>query len=363
MVNNKSFQISKKKNEIIDNFLLANKNCILTIDTRTVWPANVSQIEAYFSDIYSKIFFEKFKNNPKEFEKALNTLRMFTIHNMLHHSKVAGLKVLKKFENYPITQKEMVDFIVFMLNVAKKKSKGKLFCLNEDYKILDNKEINKINENLIWTKSSDLTTKKEIGNLIVSLDSLIWSLYFDPYRSAGSEIHGPYLVDNYYILIRDYFDLNPKEIWPIKNKYLSVKMYLKYPKDIGIKINFIDQVNSSKPLGKELISFSVLVDGKNVVSSSEINFLFKYFSILTESQSQKVNKLIPLEIIKKGAEIYYYSNRDFFKYYKEDWRPSREVYDRIDSWGLKFWNQYKNSEKVSINFFMKLFDPRNDFIE
>jgi len=143
MINNKSFKISKKKNEIIDNFLLANKNCISTIDIRTVWPANVSQIEAYFSDIFSKIFFEKFKNNPKEFEKALDTLRMFAIHNMLHHSKIAGLKVLKKFENYPITQKEIVDFIVFMLNVAKKKSKGKMFCLNEDYRILDNKEIKK----------------------------------------------------------------------------------------------------------------------------------------------------------------------------------------------------------------------------
>ena len=208
-----------------------------------------------------------------------------------------------------------------------------------------------------------LTIKKEIGNLIVSLDSLIWSLYFDPYRSAGSEIHGPYLVGNYYILIRDYFDLNPQEIWPIKNKYSSIKMYLKYPKDTGIKINFIDQVNSAKPLGKELVSFSILVDGKKITSLEDINSLCSYFSILTEHQSKKVNQLTPQEIIKKGAQIYYYSNRNFFNYYKEDWRPSKEVFDRIDDWGLKFWNQYKNSEKVSVNFFMKLFDPRNDFIE
>jgi len=194
------------------------------------------------------------------------------------------------------------------------------------------------------------------------LDSLIWSLYFDPYRSAGSEIHGPYLVGNYYILIRDYFDLNPKEIWPIKNRYSSVKMYLKYPKDIGIKINFIDQVYSSEPLGKELIYFSMLVNGKNVTSLSEINSLFKYFSVLVENQSRKINKLTPLEIIKRGAEIYYYASKDFFKYYKEDWRPSQEVYNRIDNWGLKFWDQYKGSEKVPINFFIKLFDPRNDFI-
>ena len=363
MFNGKLFRTSKRKNEIINNFLLANKNCISTMDTRTVWPANVSQIEACFSDIYSKIFFEKFKSDPKEFEKALNTLRVFAIHNMLHHSKVAGLKVLKKFEDYSITQKEIVDFIVFMLNVASKRLKGKPFCLNGDYRILDNKEIKEINKNLIWTKSSDLAIKKEVGNLVVSLDSLIWSLYFDPYRSAGSEIHGPYSVGNYYILIRDYFDLNPQEIWPIKNKHSSVRMYLKYPKDVGIKINFIDQVNSFKSLGKELISFSILVDDKNIVSLSKINSLFKYFSVLTKDQSQKVNKLSPSEIITKGAEIYYYASKDFFKYYQEDWRPSQEVYNRIDNLGLKFWNQYKNSEKVSADFFMKLFDPRNDFIE
>ena len=312
MTDNKSFKISKKKNEIIDNFLLANKNCISTIDTRTIWPANVSQIEAYFSDIFSKIFFEKYNKNPKKFEKALNSLRMFALHNMLHHSKIAGLKVLKKFENYPITQKEIVDFVVFILDVIKKKSKGKMFCLDENYKILDNKEIKEISKKLSWTKSLNPETKRAVGNLIVSLDSLIWSLYFDPYRSAGSEVHGPYLVGDYYILIRDYFDLNPQEIWPIKNKYSSAKMYLKYPKDTDIRINFIDQVNSSKPLGKELISFSILIDGKNIASLEKINSLFMYFSVLTENQSRKVNQLTPREIIKKGAEIYYYSNRDFF---------------------------------------------------
>ena len=354
------------KDNIIDKFLLAIKQTYSDMDiSRTSWPAAAPQIESYFSDIIAVTIFKKFKENPKKCEKALNTLSVFTLYASLYHTEIIGLKVSRIFENYPASKKDIIDFTLFIFNIIKKRIQGELFCLDQTHKILPKKEIKKLEKKLKWTKVKNQAIKKEISILTVSLESLIWSLYFDSFTCAGCERQGPYFTNhNKIILIRDYLNLDPKEIWPIKNKYQSIKMYLQYPQNTGVELDYANHIKSFKPLRDELISFSIITDKEQITTASEINSLSKYFSRLAKNQAKRVNELSPLEIIKKGAEIYYYRYKNFFDYYKEDWRPPQQVYNRIDNLKLKWWNYYKKDkrEKKSPAYYVKLFDPRNNFI-
>lgn len=350
----------------LNKFLLAVRRSYSDMDAaRTPWPANASQIEAYFSDIIATAIFDKFKKDPVKCKKALSALTLFILYASLYHTEIVGLKVGKIFEGYPANQKDILDFTLFIFNVIRSKTQDDIFCLNGSHKVLTKKEIKEIEKTQEWTEAKDQKIKKEISNLIISLESSVWALYFDSFSCAGKEIHGSYqTADKNIVLIRDYFNLDPKEIWSVKGKYQSVRICLKYPKKAGIKLDYANHIKSTKPLLNELVSFSILVDGKQVAALFEIHSLFRYFSRLAKKQAERVNALPPLEILKKGAEIYYYRYKKFFEYYGEDWQPPQRVYNRINSLKLKWWKRYENKKgkKFSPNHYVKLFDPRNDFI-
>jgi len=357
-------KLKNKEKELLKKFLLAIKDCFSTMEESTFWPANAAQIEAYFSDIIALNLFKRFKENPKEFKRALSTLRAFTLYASLYHTEIVGLKTAKLYSGYPKTQRDILDFVFSFFDVIESKVKGEVFCLDGTHRILTQKEIKKIEREKKWIKANN-AIKREIANLIVSLENLTWALYFDPFPCAGREIHGPYFLgEGKVMLIRDYFNLNPKEIWKIKNKYPSVKMYLIYPKEVNIKLNYANQVKSSQSLKDALISFSIEVNQKQITNLSQISRLFKYFCLLGGKQAEKVNKLSSLEILRKGAEIYYYRYKNFFEYYGEDWHPPAEVYERINKLKLKWWNIFKSDvrKKKPPQFYVKLFDPRNNFI-
>ncbi len=365
MIEKQSYKISKKQNENINKFILAVRKAFSTMDNRTILPANGPQLESYFADIIAINMFKKFKNNPNKFQKALNKINTFTLYTSLCNAEISGLKVKKEYDDFPVTQ-DIIDFYLFFFDILEKKVGADIFCLNDKHRILSKRQIEKIRMDLLQIGPGDLEIKKEIAKLILATESLVWILYYDLFPCAGSERHGPYTVEKEnVILVRDYFNLNPNEIWPINNKYSSIRIILKYPKNTNIKINFNNQIKSSKSLRDELISFSIYVDKKRVTSLPEIRLLFQYLSGLVEEQAKRVNLLPPLEIIKKGAEIYYYRYKNLYKDYKEDWRPPRQIYNRIDGFRLRFWNYYKDNKnkKKPASYYAKIVDPRNDFIE
>lgn len=354
------------RNDILNNFFDGIKLAFSNMDvSRTAWPANAQQIEAYFSDIISITIFNKFKENPEKCRQALKQLGAFTLYASLYHTEIVGLKVGKIFEHYPKTRKDILDFVFFLFEIIEEKIQNKLFCLDKKHQILTENQVIKIEKNLKIIKFNNPKIKKEISILIISLENLIWALYFDLFSCAGNEKHGHYsITDDNVILVREYFNLNPREIWNIKNKYKSVKIYLKYPKNTNIQLDCANHINYSNSLQNKLISFSILVDGKQIKTISEIRFLSKYFLSLAEKQVRIINKLPPLKIIKKGAEIYYYRYKDFFNFYNENWRPPQQVYDRINNLKLKWWDYYKKdkNDKKTPEYYIKLFNPKNNFI-
>lgn len=327
------------------------------------WPATAGQLDSSFIIDIAYDIFRKFKENPQKCKEALLKLRAFNLYAGLYHSEILGLKIIKKLKIYSITQKEIMDFASFFFDVIQEKIKGEIFCLDGSHKVLSQSEVRKLNKGISWTKVKNLGIKRAIGDLIVSSESLIWALYFDAFPDAGAEKHGPYSIKDGILIVREYYDLNPKEIWKINNKYPKLTMYLKYSKNTNISFSYANQLSNKEPIYDKLISFSIKINGKKLSKKSELNSLSNYYSKLTQKQALKVNKLSPIKIMEKGAEIYYYRLKGFFKYYGEDWRPPTEVYSFIKNRGLEFWKRYKSYgyQKFPGKYHRKLFDPRNYF--
>lgn len=350
---------TKYKKQIIQKFVKAMKRAFQGLGCNRLWPAEAAQIQAYFNSFLATWFFEKYKENPKKFREGLKKLQANHLYSLLYDVVVVGLKVAKRFENYPINQKEIVDFVTFIASVAYEKIRNDIFCVEGTNKILSKDEVTNIIKNTKWIKTNK-EISKEVAKLSIAADSLDWSLYFDAHPIGGMVTHGPYRCKDGMLIIKDWFDLNPPS-WAVENKHPKLLMYLIYRPIKDLRFDIMNHFTTKQNMPKKLVKFSV-VRGKKIMNAEQIKKLTSYYNRLTLKQTQYVNSLKPLDIIVKGTEICYYAYKIFFDYYKMNWRPPKKVYINIKQQRLKYWNRYKFKPSLVAPQNTTQFDPRDSFI-
>jgi len=356
---------SRRKN--LDKFLKAVEihfSDWTSTEVQRLWPANGAQLDSYFGVDSALTIFQKWKENPQLCRKALLKLTAFNLIASLYHNEIIGLKVARARKLYPLSAKEILNFVLFFIGVLQEKMKGELFALDGTHKILPVAEARRLNQDIPWVRVNSSQTQRTISKLIVSLESYVWSLFFDVFPDAGVEKHGPYRIRDGILVLREYEHLDPQELWRFRSRYSKVHLFLKYSKDAHIAFSFGNQIASKQSVRDKLIAFAINVDGRFVTTPFHINTLVDYFVALTEKQAKNVQRLSPIEIITKGAEIYYFRLKEFFQYYHQDWRPPEAVYAFIKKTGLKFWNRFKTygPKKRPGSYWRKLFDPRNLYL-
>lgn len=115
----------------------------------------------------------------------------------------------------------------------------------------------------------------------------------------------------------------------------------------------------------KLRAFRIELDNKILNSIKDVVELSGYLDKLREKHTQYINSLKPMQIIGKGAEIVSYLYKGLWDYYGEDWRSEREMVERIDKDGFRYWNLYgslKEKGEENVDYYRKLYDIRNDFV-
>lgn len=331
--------------EKIEKFLQAIQAAFSGMGDTKYWPANPPQIEVYFDDILAISIFEKFKEDRGKFERALGRVEPEILKTILYSGGgITGLKVARrKYEGYKLSTEELKDFIVCILDSIAARRRGDEFCLEGKNLVWGPKEAEEVVKETSWESAKSLGLKRAIAGLNVTAESLTWALFFDIYRSAGMRIHGPYQIQEGILLCRDFCNLNPP-VWNLQNRYPELKAYLIYERDVKINIDFVNHPIYKTPIADRLKSYSI-ISKSPLKTLKEIEELKEYYSQLRQRQAVHIEALNPLEIVRKGAEIHYFMLKDFFKFYGEDWRPPKEVYERIDRMGLKYWKRYKYSKR------------------
>lgn len=347
--------------EKIERLLAAVETTHSGMDPNEFWPATSAQIEAYFDDILAVSIFKKFKKDKGKFKKALARVEPEILKTLLcSGGGIIGLKVARRFENYPLSTEEFKDFVVCILDSIAERRKDDEFCLAGTNLALSQEEVGELARKTTWKKAEGSGIKKAIAGLNVTAESLTWAIFYDIYRNAGMLIHGPYETSKGILLCRDFFDLNPP-IWKLKNKYPKLKIYLIYEDGVEISIDFVNHQTYKAPIVNRLKFYSVTAD-KTFATLREVEKLDDYYSGLRKKQVETVESLKPLDVVKKGTEIHYYMLKDFFTFYGEGWEPPRKVYERIEKFGLKYWKRYGKPRVYGEFWAKKLYDPRNDFV-
>ncbi len=348
------------KDERIDRLLDTLEVAQEGMDGTTFWPCHPAQIEAYFSHFFALDLLDKFKEDKRKFERGLKMVKIGVLRQLFYSFAIVGLKVANKFEGYKIPTRDIVDFTVCILDVVKNQTQGDEYCLDGKNLLLGKFEAEKIVEMSGWQKPENLEKKKILAHLTVGAEALVWSLFYDFLRQGGVEVHGPYETSKGMLLIRDFYDLDPP-VWKTNNKYPQLKMHLLYQFPIDIKIDFANHLVYKKAILEKLKGFLVVSNNK-VISIEEIKKIDEYYAKLREKQVKSVESLPPLEMVRKGVEIFYYLMKDFFDFYNQDWHPPEEVYNNIKKVGLKYWERYKPTKREGPSVFRKLYDPRIEWV-
>jgi len=319
-------------------------------DSGTFWPGGGGQIGSSFIAIDALTFHNQLLDLKKT-KTAREVADYFYNPSIIRYVAVGnfiiGLKVLVR--DNKITLDLAKESLTFLFDILDAKMNSDPFCMSGKNDWYNKEQIDSLIKELTFEKVGE-AEQKLVSRLVIALNSLVWSFYYDIYVESGFEFHGPYPVTyagkQYSLLIRDYHNLRPIELWDFAKKFdiKSVRVYLLYS-GVNISLDYFMHEISDKTLRTNLESCSIEVTD----SSGKTRFISVMDSLNIAESAEKiafdqvsfVNKLETIEKIKKGAMVCYYQLKNFRETLGVDWKPSKEVFDDIDAKGLDRWEKFK----------------------
>ncbi|MBU0467148.1 MAG: hypothetical protein KJ718_05925 [Nanoarchaeota archaeon] len=352
----------------IEDFLKAIESGFSGLNPKTFWPLNAGQIDSYFDvdealDMYYRLVKLKEKFNIKEISDLMpppDVIRIF-----LQHNAIVGLKESKELGIDDVSIKGRVDYILFLFDILKQKVRNYIFCGDGKNLILSQEEVEEILQKSGWNKPVDEKEKKKVAFLNAMGNNLAYTLFYDTFVTGGFYIHGAYDARDIFgegavLVVRDYHDLNPTEIWPdLEMPFSEMKIFVVY-KDLYFKLDFMNHPITIDTVSDKLIAYKVFIDDKEIKIDS-VDEVIGVLSRLASNQSKKINSLSDLDKVRKAAEISYYLFRNLGKYIGDDWEPPKMIEETIDKFGEKFIEEFRYKEIPDMRHWRRLFDPRDDY--
>lgn len=237
-------------------------------------------------------------------------------------------------------------------------------------------EIKEIIKNTKWITRKE--QYKEVSRISLAGSELMWALWSDTYPHTGYNFFGPYDVSKYFdngiLLIKDFFNFKPIEIWPETENFQieSLKIFIVL-KDCKCELDLLGHLTCDKNIAQAVTHFAVFRDKKPIDSTDELRNLREYLEKTAVEQFQKFDKSSFEEKKKKHLLQRNYQLKNFFAKVGMDWKPTQEEYQRIKGKKIPYDPIFDNEEKISkwtkifpfleklgLYYIRKLGDPRSN---
>ena len=338
-------------------------------DANELWPLAPGQLMPYIDadqsvDMYQKI--KKLLDDGWSYEMIAKLFeRPILIKMFLLNTGIVGIKSANVYEKL-ITVDQQIEFVSWLLKLAK---------------ILNQNDANFINRNFFWkdTEVADFVNKSNwqivnstvrtaLNDLSVSLITLNWALYWDYFPDTGHELHGPYKIEgddfssNSTLILKDYYNLAPKDIWELGNSTpVSTIQLAQIYNTRQMFINFGNRLIGNN-LEQNCTHFVLEVDGQKISKTKEIQELSQSIHDFADKQIRHVKSLAPIDLVRKGAMISYFARRKFYLNFAKEWFSETVIDATIKAVGTRFIDE--NTKPISRTFEQKLkmWDPRNSWL-
>jgi hypothetical protein len=355
-------------NTQIERFLKGIEAGFKGLSPKTHWPLNGGQIDAYFDADESLDMYHRLVNLRKKL--SINEIADImpapdVIRGFFQNNAIAGLKVAKVQGIEDISIEDRIKYVTLLFDIIKQKVKSDVFCLDGKNLLLDEHQVTTLLTRTKWDTPLSEAEKREIAFLTVSASNLCYTLYFDLFAAAGFYFHGPYDTSKKFgegttLIIRDYHDINPTELWPeLEMPYKKLRIYAVY-KNLYPEMNFVNHMITKTSIGDKLVAYKIYLDDKEI-GMKDVPELIKVLHKVSSHQKKKIDAMPNLEKVKKGAEICYYMFRKLRQYMGDDWRPPKSIDENIKRFGDKFIKQFQYEKEPPLEHWIKFFDPRNDY--
>lgn len=334
-----------------------------TVDWRTAKPFTVDALDPYYYDIV--------------IGRILSALDSPAVRKADGRSLFAGpanirnqmVVVLFYSKFYRIRRADRMKIAMFYYRILKSYSPGDPFTWRGTNRILSKAEVSRLAGSAAW-KSSTPEVSRELGKLLVSLASLAYGLYTDATPSLCGEFHGPYDVSGRFdrghtLLVRDYFNLKPTELWPHTRDYRfkSVRIYAIY-RGVKIRPDFYGNFVADKNLVDNLSYYSVLVNGRQVNGMDGMKRAREYLARLTVEQMERVDRMDLEQVKRKFAETEMLQYKRIFGLAGIEPGATPDIIDRINGKrllkGFGVWGQDRVLSGKDIKHFRGIMDPRTE---
>ena len=295
------------------------------------WPPFTVEADSYlhkyyFNHIYGLIKKARNLNIPlQSISAVINTSRA----SQVMHS-IYGLS------SSELNNDEKRDFVDFILSIIGAK-RSDPFCENGTNILIDTNNIAKyINSVVIsyksegahWNKKAQILSK--INALLFSLCDLIHVCQ----HASSHEFHGVYNLNNHQIILREYYDLKPIEIWPdLENLNFENISTIEIYQDVEISFSFFNHIIPTTSLPSHLVGMAVTNsnDTSTTYSLDELEEKFNVLKLVMENIARGIAKLQKKDWIQKYIEMHYYIFKPLASIVNEDWHPSKEQISIIDT--------------------------------
>jgi hypothetical protein len=323
---------------------------------------------SYYEDLWIDKVYEavqKFRKSGKtigEISKAMpnSSSCRFILLIMVMHLKNARVTDKQKI-------RALCDFFVDV--VRSKTTNSDLFAHDTNFAHTE-LEVDDFLNKTEWEAAS-AESAKEIGKTTVGLATLVHSLYNDWMTDYGYEICGPYDASKKFggkhiLLVRDFKDIKPVEIWPEANdfKHKSIRLLTVY-KDLDCKIAYVGcHTTYSGNLLDHLSHYAVYADGKQIKGLEGLAELSSYFLGIAQELFAKYSSLDFEEQKRKYFVQEAYQLKNFFEAVGVPWKPTQDFYERVAGKPLREspWLDYGLSfeeylEQFGMNNIARAYEP------
>lgn len=287
------------------------------------WPIKFNSIMHLFLTEFSKEFINDLEDGLAHFSRKKiaaqfnNPARIYRI----IHSIIYGMKK----QNYSIEQQRNVTNILLEMTADLKF--GSAF--NEDGHNIIEKDLNKINE-YHYHKSNNQDAKK-----LHRFFGLMWayteSIFFRAH-DVTKEFHGLYSDSKSKIMVREYYNLRPKELWGDIQfiDYSNLKIVAYYTNDLDITLDAYNHIYFHKGnYIDNMIKYYIEADNKEITLDGLIGQIENIEACIDTIHSW-VSKSSPKMIVNRYADIYWFRKKPLADLLHKDWRVPCGVRKNIE---------------------------------
>lgn len=341
-------------------------------DVSELWPMSPVQLYGYLDvnlglDMLTKL--KKLINDKhKSYEEIADMFdRADQIRLFLSGVTISGLKVAKRLGIAPITIEDQINLTKWLLAILKARVEKDSLSLNGGHFAWDDNQAKIYIEQSQFSDNQDLISASI--ELNVALFNYIWAYYWDYFPDCGYETHGTYLVKSPELpkakgmIVRDYFDLVPHEIWgdlSSFSKHKSISIATLYDTS-SIFFKFTGRILNKHSLVPRIKYVSVVAGGEAVKDPNKIKDIAIDLNRLSNKQVRLVNGMDKLDLVRRGDKMANYARKSFHQYFGA-WYDSEPVEAIIQQLGRQFVDKFSNESNRDKQAMRDFYDPRNDFV-